>query len=229
MRIFLLVSCMALTFGSVIGLLREGISIYGIGGVIFFGGGSLLFIFQEKWNDLTSRYVQRKRNSRYCVLQKDHFLFPKGYYFKHSSLKDSKTLPHSAISEIRVNTFPPTALINGNELIFLNGLTLKDLNPIKSKIPFSKPQDNWSLLCEEFLDTELSEVAKNQNLLLLQESGFSATEIHKTQKKLEFRMLAKTYLTWEWMYYGQWDVLHELWPMSSKKYWWTMEIALRRI
>ncbi len=40
-------------------------------------------------------------------------------------------------------------------------------------------------------------------------------------------MRAHFYTTIEWVYYGQYDLLKQLTPMTEQKYWWTMEIALR--
>lgn len=41
-------------------------------------------------------------------------------------------------------------------------------------------------------------------------------------------MLLRTYASWEWVYYGHYDVLNEFRPLNEREYWWTMEIALKR-
>lgn len=97
----------------------------------------------------------------------------------------------------------------------------------KSNISLTTPVDNWSLLCDEFLDTEFSETQKENVIQLLKENGIDKDEVYQIRKRISSRMLFRTFFSWEWIYYGQFDVLKQLWPMSYKKYWWTMEIALR--
>ncbi len=222
------VGCVILFMGSVYGFSKEGFSAHAIGGMLLFGWSGLLFLFQDKWDRLTSNFIERKRKSFHCQIQKDHFFFPRGYYFKNSSLGKKKRLKFTDIDEIRTNTIPHTALINRNEIIFLVGLSEEDIKPLSSKIPFTQPQDNWMLICDEFLDTEYSEKEKELNLKKLAESGISEEEVKKIRKRISFRMLVSTYLTLEWVYYGQWDVMRETWPVNKKKYWWTMDIALRK-
>lgn len=176
--------------------------------------------------------IQKNKNrieSTNCIVAEDHIYFPKGYYFKYGYLKDKKKLPFSVINEIRINTRPVTAKINTNEIIFLQGLDKKQCIEIKEKsnISLTTPVDNWSLLCDEFLDTEFSETQKENVIQLLKENGIDKDEVYQIRKRISSRMLFRTFFSWEWIYYGQFDVLKQLWPMSYKKYWWTMEIALR--
>lgn len=227
-RVILFIGSVILFMGSVYGFTQEGLSTHALGGMVLFGLSSLLFLFEKKWEKFSSQLIESKRRSFHCEIKQDHFVFPKGYYFKHSSLGKSRQLYFKDINEIRQNTIPSCALINQNELIFLVGLTDEDLLPLASKIPFVKRQDNWGLICDEFLDTEYSEKQKQVTLNKLIESGISALEVKDIQKKIRFRMLVKTYFTWEWLYYGQWDVLKEMWPLTHKKYWWTMDVALRK-
>ena len=214
--------------GSMVGLYKDGISSYSIGDILLFGSASLLFIFEKRWDQFTTQLIQKKRDSFKCQITKDHFYFPKGYYFKHASIGKSKQLPFWKVNEIRINTIPPSAQINDNELIFLSGLSEKDLQPLKSKIPFSSPQDNWYLICDEFLDTEYSTDQQQMAMKRLAENNILEDEVLAIRKKIAFRMLIRTYVTWEWLYYGQWDVLKELWPINAKKYWWTMDVDLRK-
>lgn len=215
-------------FGSIWGLIQEGLSIYACGGILLFGGACMLILFEKRWSRYFNIWIVKKRASIHCQIKKDHFYFPKGYYFKHSSLKKAKHLPFAIINEVRTNTHPPTVVIHSNEVIFLHGLTKEHLPPLKNRIPFTQPQDHWALICHAFLDTEHSEESKQFYLNQLASSGISETEVRKTRKKIEVQMLIRTSVTWEWLYYGQWDVMHELWPMTKNKYWWTMELALRQ-
>ncbi|MBN1250792.1 MAG: hypothetical protein JXR51_00825 [Bacteroidales bacterium] len=40
-------------------------------------------------------------------------------------------------------------------------------------------------------------------------------------------MLLWTAVSWEWIYYGQYDVLKQIGYLNENKYWWTMDIALK--
>lgn len=228
MRLFLLIASLVFTILSVVILYKEGFSIEGVSGVVLFSMATLFFIFQDRWDKWSDQKIKKSRESSHCILENDRICFPKGYYFKYGFLKSRKDLPFNVIEEVRLNTIPITARIKGNELIFLNGLEDKDIlgSTLKNKI--SKPQDHWALICEEFLDTELD--IKQQEFIQnsLDTYGFSRNEINRIKDRIRLRMLIRTYISWEWLYYGQYDVLNELWPLNEEKYWWTMDIALRK-
>lgn len=192
-------------------------------------GICLLLLFRFKLDKWLEKRIKKKRESTYCVFGGDHILFPGGYYFRHGFMKGKNSLPYSFIQEIRINTFPACAKINGNELIFLFGQNKeKIIEMAKLKnIPLTEPQDNWSFLCEEFLDTEVNEDEKEMIAKRLEEVGIGREEAEEIKSKIKFRMLMYTYFSLEWEYYGQYDVMTQLAPLSEKKYWWTMEIALR--
>ena len=229
MRILLISPCLISFIGGIILLIRDGFSWDLMNGVIFIGGLSLFIIFQKKWETWLDEYRKSSVKSSNCVLQETSFYFPKGYYFRYGFLKNRKELPFELCSEIRTNTFPITAVIHTNEVIFLRGLSTSDLTKLKQseKLKQTSPTDNWELLCEEFLDTEFSLDMQQRTLDLLNENGISYRETKKIRKRLRLRMLIRTSVSWEWQYYGHFDVLHELWPVTKKKYWWTMDIALR--
>lgn len=172
--------------------------------------------------------ANRRKRQFFCRIRDDHFDFGKGYFFRHSTLYRTRKLDFSAVQEIRINTAPITALINDNELIFLWDIEQDDIlsHPVLSEKAIKKT-DNWSLLLDEFLDTEFPRSAKRYNRKKLVEAGISEEEQKAIQKRLKFRFLVRTMVSWEWVYYGHYEVLCELWPLTAKKYWWTMDIALR--
>lgn len=120
------------------------------------------------------------------------------------------------------------AKINGNEIIFLPGLQERDLDIIRSssKIPVTRPTDIWELICEDVLDTSFSTEMEEETFDVLEKSGVDRTEVKQIRKRLRIRMLARAYATLEWQYYGQSEVLEDLWPLTEKKYWWSMDVAL---
>ncbi|MEM6262929.1 MAG: hypothetical protein AAGI38_10510 [Bacteroidota bacterium] len=229
MRIFLTISGLLLTVGCIFILAKEGFSWFGLGALLFSVGCSLIIIFEKQLDEWSSQSIQKSREAHTCKVKRDCFYFPRGYYFKYGFLKNRRDLPFEVITEIRTNTFPFTAVVEGREVIFLRGLKTKDLAPLKQKgkIPFTRPTDNWELICEEFLDTGYDESHQQRTLDVLYKNGIPPEEVAQIRKRLRVRMLIRTYAGWEWMYYGQQEVLNELWPLNQKKYWWTMDIALR--
>ncbi|WP_188460470.1 hypothetical protein [Marivirga lumbricoides] len=195
-------------------------------GLLMSGGLLVYMIKEDEYYEWLKRFRRKKFN---CRIESDHFYFPNGYYFRHGFLKRSKKLPFSKVQELRTNTHPVSALVNNNELIFLLGIESKDvLAHDQLSIKAKQRNDNWSLLCEEFLDTEFSEALQKTNIAKLEKAGISKEEQQAIKKRLKVRFLIRTMVTWEWVYYGQYDVLCELWPLTQKKYWWTMDVALRK-
>ncbi len=174
----------------------------------------------------------KPRHERYyCNLTDEGFFYKYNYPYQYGYMRKRKVLAYNDIEEIRVNTYPPTAIVNGNEVVFLFGITKEQIEQHTEIIPVSltKPQDNWEHICNEFLDTEFDEEWRAQDLNLLNNAGIGPEEVNAIRNKIRSRMLGFTLASWEWMYYGQYDVLKQLWPMTEKKYWWTMEIALRKV
>ncbi|UTW66314.1 hypothetical protein KFE94_16940 [bacterium SCSIO 12643] len=227
MRIFLIIASLVFTVLSGIILYKEGFSTEGMIGFILFLSAALVFTFQNKLDQWTEQRIKAIREETYCIIKHDHIYFPKGYYFKQGFLKSRKDLPFDEIEEIRLNTIPITAKIKHNEIIFLKGLSNEDIMSSVLKEKEADFQDHWALICEEFLDTELEEEEQERIQNRLTAHGFSIEEIKRIKDRIRLRMLIRTYASWEWVYYGQFDVLSELWPLSAKKYWWTMDIALR--
>lgn len=220
MRTFTLIGCALFVIIAVISIVYSGFTAQAVGGLILFGGGGVLVLFQDK----IKTPVQRKE----CVIEADHVYFPGGYYFKYGYLKDRKKLEGAVIDEIRLGTFMITAKVNGNELIFLRGC--KEETAVKfaesNNIPTCKPQDNWALICEEYLDTEIDASYKGRITKLLLQAGISLSEQQQIRKRVGLAMLVRTYLSMEWIYYGLYDVLLAMW-LTEGKYWWAMDIALR--
>lgn len=183
----------------------------------------------NKWIKKLSEWQIENRKKWNCLIKEDHFYFPKGYYYRYGCMKGKKALPYKNVTEIRTNTYPPTAIANNNEVIFLLGIDTTSLGLLKSRKPIrlTQPEDIWSMLCEDFLDTEYDEVYRKDTHTKLRKHGLGKEEIRQIRKRLSIRMTVRSLVTLEWQYYGQFDVMQELWPMTKKKYWWTMQIALK--
>lgn len=226
MRIWPIIFCVLLAIVSIFMQIEEGISWIAMLGVIM--GILGLFLYSQK-DTLNNSTVKRKK-SRNAILKSDCIFFPKGYYFKHGYLKNKKELPYDIIEEFRINTTPTTAKINGNELIFLLGIKDDVLLAIANNqdIKVVEPRDNWTWICEPFLDTEVDEEEHQGLFESLADSGIPEKEVVQIREKISSKMLSLTSATWEWAYYGQYDVLNQFMFLSEKTYWWTMEIALRQ-
>lgn len=230
MRKLLIIASLIMVLLGSTQLIAEGFSWSLLGAWLFFVVGALVIIFEQQMLDWATNRAQKKIQQGNCLLQTNSFYFPNGYYFNYGYLKDKKELPFYKITTIRTNTIPITAIVDNKEVIFLRGIKKEELVPLKEQtsLQFEEPLDNWTWLCEEFLDTELTPQEKQKIYQRLEENGIPQKEAKAIQKRLKFRMLMRTFATWEWIYYGQWDVLAELWPLNPEKYWWTMDIALRR-
>lgn len=204
--------------------INKGFSFANISMIIFCCLGGYVFINEKK---LEKKRLDKQKNEL-CRIGNNGFIFAEGYYFKYGYMKGKQVLPYSIISEIRKNTFPVSALINNNEIIFLKGLEREKILElaVEKNIPVTSPLDNWSLILEKFLDTDFDEDEKEKTRALLENAGIKEEELKKIRRKVMFVMYLATYFSMEWVYYGQFDLLRQMIP-SEKKYWWTMEIALK--
>lgn len=206
-------------------LFSDGFSWSDFVGLLFFLICLLFSLFEER----LSKWTKERAKAGYCVFESDRIVFPKGYQFRKGHLKNKKELFYTEINEFWLNTHPMSVLVNENELIFLVGAHRDDCAGIaeREEIPVVERTDVWSLICDEFLDTEFEEDYKDRSNEQLAAKGFSEEEIAQIKSKIRTRMMAQTLISWEWQYYGQYDVLTQLQPVTDERYWWTMEIALR--
>ena len=83
------------------------------------------------------------------------------------------------------------------------------------------------MLCEPYLDTEFDKEHQKRTINSLVENGLSEEEVLRIRNKINNIMLFTNSVVWEWCHLGQHDYLTWTSFLSKKKYWWTMEIALR--
>lgn len=229
MKKFLLLGSLAFVAISIWSLVEHGFDMETLFQVLFFGGCALVLVFQDQIRTWSETQGQKQIKKKHCQIKHDCFYFPKHYIFRHGFLKGKKKLSFDLVEEIRINTWPISAKINNNELIFLFGLSKEEVIAVASEKGLSivEPQDNWSLLLEKFLDTEFDEEEKQQTLSRLEAAGIDKSEVEKIRKRFQNRMLLTTLFSMEWIYYGQFDALRQIWPLTEQKYWWTMKLALK--
>ena len=206
-------------------LYTKGVDGTMIGCAVFFGACALVALFQPR----LEAFTRERQAGALCRITDQGFAFDRGYAFPFGAMKGRKLLPFAEVQEVRLNTFPPTALVNGNELIFLTGLKKEDVRSAAEQhgVNTREPLDIWELIGEEFLDTEFETDHQEHTLRLLAEAGVPTEEVRAIRKKLRWSMLLWAYASLEWIYCGHYDVLANRSPVRSSTYWWTMGIALR--
>lgn len=159
--------------------------------------------------------------------ENSYIRFPNGYFFKQSPVNIDKKVDSKQISEINLNTAPPSLVFNNNEIIFLKQEHTKQLCSFAEKfnIKIKDRFDIWEHINRPYLDTEFEKEEKIESLRLLSENGISKIELTGIRRKV-VRTMFINFLAMEWGYLGLFHYLD--WTfLTKKKYWWAMEIALR--
>jgi len=134
----------------------------------------------------------------------------------------------SRVKELRLDRWPPEVVTIDGRIGFVHATHRRDLENFGRlhRIPVVTRDDVWSLIAEEFLDTEYDEAHQAHTLARLGENGIDESEVRAIRARIGPRMLAYTALTWEWVHYGLVDVQLVL-PASDRP--WTEAIANRAI
>lgn len=113
------------------------------------------------------------------------------------------------IAELRTNRWPPEVVTTDGRIGFVTAARRRDLEMFGEQhgIPTVWRDDVWSLIAEEFLDTEFDETQREATLARLEANGFSREEVAAIRHFIRIPMLAQTALSWEWVHYGLRDVL----------------------
>jgi hypothetical protein len=190
--------------------------------VVFAGAG--LF---NLWRNRNNRDLKLRWDIE-IVIGSDEISFPDGYYFWVSDLSRDKKVTATRISEINLNTFPPSFVLDDKEVIFVKRDQEDQLKEFgeRNHIPIVHRFDIWACIINPFLDTEFTSEENENMLAALEKNGVSREETAKTRKKISITMWANAY-AWEWIYLGQFDYLMWTTILTNKKYWWTMNLALR--
>lgn len=115
----------------------------------------------------------------------------------------------SDIAELRMNRWPPEVVLHDGRIGFVSGVHRRDLESFGRLhgIPFVEREDVWSLICDEFLDTEFDENYQQATMRMLAENGVPDEEVEAIRRFVRWEMLFLTYMTWEWVHYGLFDLL----------------------
>jgi len=189
----------------------------------------VITIVRRMWVNRKNKTIEEsKYRQTILVITDNELLFPNGYYFRQSQVNKDKKIAADRINELNFDTFPLSVVIDDKEVIFLKGDVNDQLTEFahKNNIIISKRTDVWGWINEPFLDTEFDTEQKQRTIDLLAKNGISPEETIAIRKKISFIMYFYNCYVWEWQYLGQFDYL-AFSSKTKKKYWWSMEIALR--
>lgn len=120
-----------------------------------------------------------------------------------------RAIPVSQVEQVLVWWAPPTVRLRSGEYVFVPAPKARELADLATRhaVPFVQRVDVWSLILDEFLDTELDEAQKARSMATLAQNGIPRDEVRGLRALVSTRMMALTALSWEWGSYGLFDVL----------------------
>lgn len=156
------------------------------------------------------------------IFSKDHLVVTlyddsiefENYPFKPASIYPSGCIRVGEIKEIITNFFPPAILTKHDEIIFIpsNQFPVEALLEFgkKNHIKLTSRVDVWSMILEEFLDTQFGDDDKERLFQILEKNGISRNQCMELRKKLSPIMLSYNFdsCLWEWCYLGLYDLLN---------------------
>lgn len=162
-------------------------------------------------------------------IEKRRIRFPNGYYFVVSPVNNRKEIVREEISEVYLDTQPPSLLLKSHEIIFLKKSLRPNLELFAhlNHIPMRNPIDIWEHINRPFLDNQFDKFEKENSIRQLSALGLTETEIARIRKRVAPTML-RNLIVWKTTYLGLYDYLQ--WSyLNPKKYQWAMSIALKGI
>lgn len=141
------------------------------------------------------------------------------YPFAPASVRPGGRAAAEAIAEVDLEGAPPAVLTTEGEWLFLPASQREELGAFVERhgLRVVQREDVWMLLLEPFLDTEFSEEIQAKTMQRLAALGLSASEVARIRGQVERQMLTYTAITWEWMYYGLFDVLQAMATFGSRQ------------
>jgi len=162
------------------------------------------------------------------MFSRESIEFPRGYFFRTSTVHKERIVYAREVDEVNMNTFPASFVYRGKEVIFVKPLLSQHLEMFarENGIPIRNRADIWAHISRPFLDATFTAQEIQQSEFLLSINGINKQELKAIRRKA-----AKTFFLnifyWESVYLGLFDYLSWTY-ITPKKYEWAMEIALRR-
>jgi len=129
--------------------------------------------------------------------------------------KRTRTIDRDACEHI-VTWYPYALFLTDGDIVFLPRDQAQQVTQFAeaTSLEFVDRTDVWSLLLDPFLDTEFSKEEQARSLATLKSCGLSADRVEDIRKRVDARMMRLTVLSWEWQYYGLYDVLGAMRPAT---------------
>jgi hypothetical protein len=141
---------------------------------------------------------------------KENEIIFKKYPFRPSQVYPKGSVHFADIEECHINTGPLTIKVK-NELLFISKEKETELKTfaLRNKIRISERAENWTWICEPFLDTEFTEGQKEETINHLIQNGFTKEEIIELRKEVGQQMNKYNFDTmfWDWVSLSLCDVL----------------------
>lgn len=173
----------------------------------------IISFFKENQNEVSAQNVNIISEKFVVEIVDDSIQFY-NYPFSAASVYPSGKVEIIDIREIIINFFPPALLTQKNELLFVSqdqvdSDTLAEFAK-KHNIDVVARMDLWSMILDEFLDTEFSSEDKERTLNVLEEQGVTKSHCHQLRQRLSGVMFSYNFdsCLWEWCYLGLYDVLN---------------------
>jgi len=136
------------------------------------------------------------------------------YPFRPASIFPSGIIKACEIQEIITNFLPPAIRIKNDELIMIprGQIPVEELLEFgeRNKVNLVSRVDVWSLILEEFLDTELGTDNEERVFQILEEQGISRGHCRALRQRLAEIMFSYNFdsCLWEWCHLGLYDLLN---------------------
>lgn len=127
-----------------------------------------------------------------------------------------RTVPAEEISEAIMRWAPPAIRTSDGEFLFVPAQQRDELAEfaLRCGIPLVERTDVWSYILEPFLDTAFDEKTRAQTTEILTANGVPEDEVIRMRRLVGSRMWLWTAISWEWCYYGLFDVLCQMKPLG---------------
>lgn len=154
------------------------------------------------------KVVPIKNNS--MKIEKDGIYFEQ-YDFPGVTVYPKGFIKYEEISEFIENIMPPIIRTRYDDIIFVSSTIKEELKEslIKNGVKVVKRNDLWSLILEEFLDTEFTEKDRELCYKILEENEVERIECDSIRKNIKDMMLSYNFESglWDWTYLGLYDLL----------------------
>ncbi|HEX5541715.1 MAG TPA: hypothetical protein VFX60_09145 [Micromonospora sp.] len=130
-----------------------------------------------------------------------------------------RNIPWSRVWDADPGESPPQLRLVDGRTVFISAEYREELATAVSDagVPVVERYDVWGDLLQPFLDTDY-DIWREECEQRLRSWGFSDQETRRIRQRVRKRMLALTLATWEWISYGQSDLLLATCPTPDPSY-----------